>query len=107
RVWKTGRSVLFVPGATVEHVGGQSAPRETLLPELAWSRVLYARKHSTRTVAMVERAGIALGSSIRILASRGGLSRRRGHARAFWRVCAGTSRRGRCSGPAQRPGGAS
>ena len=25
----------FVPGATVEHVGGQSAPRETLLPELA------------------------------------------------------------------------
>jgi N-acetylglucosaminyl-diphospho-decaprenol L-rhamnosyltransferase len=99
RLWDKGLRVLFVPAAVVAHSGGASAPRIVMLPQLAWSRVLYARKHSNALVAIVERVGIALDSALRIIVVRGGLAVRIGHAHAFWRVCTGRSARRRLREP--------
>jgi GT2 family glycosyltransferase len=99
RLWNAGGRVLFVPRATVVHTGGMSAPRDSLRDELAWSRVIYARKHRGRAGTLLERAGIALGSGLRIAVTGGGRSRRSAHARAFLRVCTGSPARGRQVAP--------
>jgi hypothetical protein len=64
-------------------VGGASAPRAGLFPVLASSRIRYARKHSGRLVAALERAGVALEAATHMVVSRGGLESRRGHAKAL------------------------
>ena len=88
RVRSAGWDVRFEPEATVTHEGGASAPRSSLLPVLAASRVRYARKHRGAVGAAVERAGIALIELTHMLVSKGGKASRSGHARAL-RVASG------------------
>jgi GT2 family glycosyltransferase len=51
RVWKLGLRVRYVAEAQAIHDCGLSAPRSSLLPTLAASRVRYARLHDGRAVA--------------------------------------------------------
>jgi GT2 family glycosyltransferase len=88
RVRATGFDVRYEPGATVTHEGGASAPRSSLLPVLAASRVRYARKHRGPVGAVAERGGIALIELTHMVVSKGGKASRAGHARAL-RVASG------------------
>jgi N-acetylglucosaminyl-diphospho-decaprenol L-rhamnosyltransferase len=83
RLRKAGHDLLYEPAATVLHEGGASAPRTSLLPVLAASRLRYAVKHRGKVAAMLERLGIALGALTHLLVSRGGRAARAGHARAL------------------------
>jgi GT2 family glycosyltransferase len=80
RVRDLGYSVRFEPGALALHAGGASAPRPSLLPVLARSRVRYARKHSGPLAALLTRIGIALIAATHAVAGRGGRANRAGHA---------------------------
>ncbi len=82
RVHDAGFEIRFEPDAVVTHSGGASAPRAQLLPVLAASRIRYARKHRSRVVALLERAGVVLGAVTHAAVARGGRAARRGHARA-------------------------
>jgi N-acetylglucosaminyl-diphospho-decaprenol L-rhamnosyltransferase len=82
RLWSLGYEVRYEPLATAVHVGGASAPRADLLPVLARSRVRYARKHASRTVALFERLGIALGSLTHAALTTKGGRARAGYLRA-------------------------
>jgi N-acetylglucosaminyl-diphospho-decaprenol L-rhamnosyltransferase len=86
RIRDAGYDILFEPLATAVHLGGASTPRASLLPVLAASRVRYARKHQRPHVVLGERLGIALGALTHMIATRGGLSARAGHARALIRA---------------------
>jgi N-acetylglucosaminyl-diphospho-decaprenol L-rhamnosyltransferase len=88
RAWDAGRHVRYEPSATCVHVGGASAPRSSLLPVLAASRLRYAAKHAGTAAAFLERLGLALEAGIRVATARGGGSKRAGHARSL-RVLAG------------------
>lgn len=81
RIWDLGRTVVYTPSVTCIHAGGASAPRWRLLPVLASSRVRYASRHFGRARAVAYRAGVALGSLTRVVASRDS-QRRLGHVRA-------------------------
>jgi N-acetylglucosaminyl-diphospho-decaprenol L-rhamnosyltransferase len=83
RLRDAGIDIRFVPEATAVHEGGASAPRASLLPVLATSRVRYAQLHQRRPVALLERLGIALGALTHAIASRGGRAARTGHLRAI------------------------
>jgi N-acetylglucosaminyl-diphospho-decaprenol L-rhamnosyltransferase len=83
RVWDLGREIRYEPDATVMHVGGGSAPRASLLPVLATSRIRYARKHRSAVYAVLERVGVALGALTHLAVSRGGRAARAGHARSL------------------------
>ena len=83
RLKDEGYGVLYEPAATCRHAGGGSGDRSSLLKVLAESRIKYARKHSSRLVAALERLGIALGACTRIVVSRGGFHRRSGHLGAM------------------------
>lgn len=83
RIRDLGFSVVYEPEARCTHLGGASAPRAGLLPVLAASRVRYARKHSPRPAALLERAGIALSDATHALAGRGGTAVRSGHLAAL------------------------
>ena len=83
RLRDEGYDLLFEPAATCVHAGGASGDRSELLRVLAESRVRYVYKHRSRPAAVLERAGIALGSLVHVAVSRGGARRRRGHLRAF------------------------
>ena len=89
RVWNLELVVTFVPEALAVHEGGGSLPRATLLPVLAASRLRYARKHQSRTVAALERAGVAAGALTHAVVTRGGRQARRGHLNAFARALRG------------------
>ncbi len=78
-----GSDIRFVPQAVCVHEGGQSAPRASLLPVLATSRVRYARKHGRRARAELDRVGICLGELTHAAFGRGGPAVRQGHLRAF------------------------
>jgi N-acetylglucosaminyl-diphospho-decaprenol L-rhamnosyltransferase len=82
RAWDLGRAVRFVAQATAEHEGGQSAPRSSLLPVLARSRVLYAVRHRGRLGAGAERLGVALGALAHAAVGRGDRATRAGHLAA-------------------------
>lgn len=82
RVHDRGSTISFVPEAVAVHAGGASAPRSTLLPVLAASRALYARKNETFAVSVLARGGLILGALTHALAGRGGPAARKGHARA-------------------------
>jgi N-acetylglucosaminyl-diphospho-decaprenol L-rhamnosyltransferase len=86
RLRDAGYDIRFVPEAVVTHEGGASAPRASLLPVLAASRLRYARKHRGRAGALLERLGVALGALTHALVSRGGRSVRAGHMRALRRA---------------------
>jgi N-acetylglucosaminyl-diphospho-decaprenol L-rhamnosyltransferase len=83
RARDAGHDVRFAPAAAVRHEGGASAPRSSLAPTLAESRVRYARKHEPRLRAELERAGVALTALTHMVAGRGGRAGRAGHARAL------------------------
>jgi N-acetylglucosaminyl-diphospho-decaprenol L-rhamnosyltransferase len=83
RLWSSGLEVRFEPQAVVTHEGGASAPRASLLPVLAASRLRYATKHRTRPSAFLERVGIGLGALTHVAVGRGGKAARAGHARAL------------------------
>jgi hypothetical protein len=83
RLRDAGHELLYEPSATVVHEGGASAPRASLLPVLAASRLRYAAKHSSAAAALLERLGIALEELTHVVVSRGGRTMRAGHARAF------------------------
>ncbi|MGH2798630.1 MAG: glycosyltransferase family 2 protein [Thermoleophilaceae bacterium] len=82
RVRNAGWDVRYVPDVVAVHAGGASAPRASLLPVLAASRIRYARKHQGTTTALLERFGVGLGAATRLLVSRGGAAARAGHGRA-------------------------
>jgi N-acetylglucosaminyl-diphospho-decaprenol L-rhamnosyltransferase len=83
RLWETGYRVVYEPSVTVVHVGGASAPRPSLYPTLAASRIRYGRKHYGRIRAALERCGVSLGALTHALVGRGGAPARRGHRRAL------------------------
>ena len=83
RLRSAGYELLYEPAAVVEHEGGASVPRTSLLPVLAASRMRYAAKHRGRVGALLERLGIALEALTHVAVSRGGVAARAGHARAL------------------------
>jgi hypothetical protein len=83
RLRAAGYELLYEPAAVVEHEGGASVPRTSLLPVLAASRMRYAAKHRGRVGALLERLGIALEALTHVAVSRGGVAARAGHARAL------------------------
>jgi N-acetylglucosaminyl-diphospho-decaprenol L-rhamnosyltransferase len=83
RIWDAGYELRYEPSATVVHEGGASAPRASLLPVLAASRLRYAKKHRSAPAALLERAGIALEALTHVVVSRGGRATRAGHGRAL------------------------
>jgi GT2 family glycosyltransferase len=94
RVHDLGLDVRFEPSVTATHAGGASAPRADLLPVLAASRVLYARKHRSPAFALAERLGVAVGALTHALITRGGTPARRGQLRAFRRILSTVPRAG-------------
>ena len=80
-IWDAGFAVEYDPSAVCAHVGGASAPRAALLPAAARSAARYASKHMPRR-ALLFRVGLALEASLRIVVSKPGTARQRGHARA-------------------------
>ena len=93
RLSDCGYEVRFEPDALAVHVGGASAPRASLLPMLAESRLRYARKHRSTAAALGERAGVALGALTHTIVSGGGRAARIGHARALRLALTGLPRR--------------
>jgi len=83
RLRSAGYELLYEPAALVEHEGGASVPRTSLLPVLAASRVRYAVKHRGRLGALLERLGVAREALTHVAVSRGGVAARAGHARAL------------------------
>jgi N-acetylglucosaminyl-diphospho-decaprenol L-rhamnosyltransferase len=86
RLRSAGYDIVFEPAAEVRHEGGASAPRASLFPVLAASRMRYAEKHRSRGAAALERVGVGLGALTHVLVGRGGLEARAGHAKAFRRA---------------------
>jgi hypothetical protein len=78
-----GFDVRFVPDALCVHQGGASAPRSSLLPTLASSRIRYAEKHHGSGRAALERAGVCLSALTHALVTRRGAAARGGHARSL------------------------
>lgn len=83
RLRQAGFDLLYEPDAVVEHEGGASGPRTSLLPVLATSRLRYAVKHRSGGAVFLERVGIALGSLTHAVVSSGGVAARAGHLRAL------------------------
>jgi N-acetylglucosaminyl-diphospho-decaprenol L-rhamnosyltransferase len=83
RLRQAGHDLRYEPSAVVVHEGGASAPRPSLLPVLAASRIRYASKHRSRLYATLERLGIALGALTHIVVARGGRATRAGHAHSL------------------------
>ena len=83
RVQDAGHELRYEPAAVITHIGGASAPRASLLPVLAESRLRYAGKHRSAPAASLERLGIALEALTHIVISSGGRAARAGHGRAL------------------------
>jgi N-acetylglucosaminyl-diphospho-decaprenol L-rhamnosyltransferase len=78
-----GWRIRYEPGATVRHEEGRSAPRTSLYPVLAQSRVRYARKHFGRASAAFQHAGVAVKELTHVLANLTRPAHARGHAIAL------------------------
>lgn len=83
RIRARGQTIRYEPAAVIRHLGGRSAPRSSLLPVLAASRVRYAQKHFGRPAAQAARVAIAVGALAHAVGGLGGGDVRRGHLRAF------------------------
>jgi GT2 family glycosyltransferase len=83
RVRDLGYDVRYEPSIRLVHVGGASAPRERLIPVMARSRLLYARKHSGRRGELSERFCAALHAVTHVLLTTQGKEARRGYLRAL------------------------
>jgi GT2 family glycosyltransferase len=83
RLRQRGYDIRFEPSAVARHEGGASAPRASLLPVLATSRLRYARKHSSRAKVEVERLGLALSAVTHMALTRRGRATRLGYARSL------------------------
>jgi N-acetylglucosaminyl-diphospho-decaprenol L-rhamnosyltransferase len=83
RLWQAGHAVHYDPEAVCTHQGGASAPRSSLLPLLAASRIRYAQKHRSPAGAGLERIGVMLNGLTHALVARGGIAARAGHARSI------------------------
>ena len=83
RLWQAGHTVRFVPGATVEHVGGASSGVGETQAIAARSRVTYARKHRGPRIARVEALGVALGEATHAMTAMNRPESRRGHTAAL------------------------
>jgi hypothetical protein len=92
RLRAAGHDIRYEPGATVHHVGGHSAPRSSLLPVLAASRLRYARKHGSRLAALLQRLGMAIEALTHVPAGLRRPGYARGHAMALWTVVRGQQR---------------
>jgi GT2 family glycosyltransferase len=83
RLRAAGWDVRYEPAATARHIGGASSGEGETLPIFAASRLAYARAHSGRAAAQLERLGVALWACTHWLASLSRPGRRRGHASAL------------------------
>jgi N-acetylglucosaminyl-diphospho-decaprenol L-rhamnosyltransferase len=83
RLQDAGHDLRYEPAAVITHIGGASAPRTSLLPVLAESRLRYAGKHLSASAALLERLGIALEALTHMVVSSGGRAARAGHWRAL------------------------
>ncbi len=83
RVRATGFDVRFEPSATAAHIGGASAPRAASFRLLVESRRRYLAKHHGPVALTAGRVGLAVGESIRVLFTRGGLRDRAGHLKGL------------------------
>lgn len=91
RLRTAGWRIRYEPEATVSHVGGHSAPRTTLLGVLAESRIHFARKHSGRVSASVQRLGVAVGALTHLMVGLRRPGHAAGHRRALTATLRGTS----------------
>jgi GT2 family glycosyltransferase len=83
RVRAAGHRVRYEPGATAWHEGGRSAPRTSLFPELARSRLRFARLHADDPRARLQHLGLAVGALTHVVAALGRPAHARGHAAAL------------------------
>ncbi|MFL5920407.1 MAG: glycosyltransferase family 2 protein [Gaiellaceae bacterium] len=93
RAQDAGSCVWYEASAACVHEGQASAPRTSLVPVLAASRVRYLEKHARRPAATAHRLGLALDALTRVVLARGGIESRAAHARALAAI-AGSSRYG-------------
>jgi GT2 family glycosyltransferase len=82
RIHQRGARLVYDPAAVCTHVGGASAPRSSLLPVLAQSRVRYASKHFRPLRALGYRAGVACLAITHAVFARS-TAARLGHARSL------------------------
>ncbi len=91
-----GFRVRYEPAAVAVHVGGASAPRSSLLPVLANSRMLYSAKNDSPASMLAHRIGFALEALTHLVTARNS-GTRRGYADSLRAILAGPR-------PAWRPG---
>jgi hypothetical protein len=91
RIRELGLDVRYEPAVTLVHAGGASAPRASLLPVLAESRLRYVRKHHGRVRAAVERVGVAFEAATHAAAAP---KARLGHLQSLLLVVKGLHGRG-------------
>lgn len=101
RAQDLGLRVWYEASAACVHEGQASAPRASLVPILAASRVRYLEKHAGRTAAAAHRVGLALDALARVVFARGGMASRTAHVRALAAI-AGSSRYARRPGSETR-----
>jgi GT2 family glycosyltransferase len=82
RAKNAGFDTWYEASATCVHEGGASAPRASLVPTLAVSRLRYARKHSSRAIAALHIAGLLVEAATRCIIGSG-RERRSAHLRAL------------------------
>ena len=82
RLRSEGWGVRYEPRATAWHRGGASAPRHTTEWITARSRVRYARKHHSATVAALEALGVVIRAVTHAVAWIHRPARARGHVAA-------------------------
>jgi hypothetical protein len=74
-----GLDIRYEPAAVASHVGGASAPRAAMFPVLVQSRRRYLVKYHGGIALAAAQAGLAVGETVRLLFTRGGLRDRAGH----------------------------
>jgi N-acetylglucosaminyl-diphospho-decaprenol L-rhamnosyltransferase len=89
RVRAAGHEIRYVPGATVHHEGGRSAPRSSLYAVLARSRMRYAREHYGPAAAFLQHLGLAANALTHLVAAVGRPAHARGHAAALRAILGG------------------
>jgi GT2 family glycosyltransferase len=83
RFSRAGQRVVFDPAATATHVGGASAPRASLLPQLVRGRIQAVSKQEPRAIVLLHRLGLALGALTHAALTTQGGPARRGQLQAF------------------------